>query len=238
MTYAQAEWAQFAAALVAFLATHSVPARPAVRRRLRERLGGRTYMVLYSIVSLAVFTWLIAAANTAPRIPLWRFESWQLWVPNIVMPAVCLLIAYGFASPDPFSLTGLNRAAFDPNRPGIAGITRHPILWAVTLWASAHLVANGELAHVILFGLFALFGLAGMFIFDARKRREWGPDLWAERTAHTSLVPFAAVLAGRFSGAGLRARPVPLAVALVLYLSLILLHPHIIGVSPLPSLQT
>jgi uncharacterized membrane protein len=233
MTHAQAEWAQFAAALVAFLATHSVPARPAVRRRLRERLGGRAYMVLYSIVSLAVLVWLIAAAGTAPRIPLWRFEPWQLWAPNIVMPAACLLVAYGFASPDPFSLTGLNRAAFDPNRPGIAGITRHPILWAVTLWASAHLIANGELAHVILFALFALFGLAGMAIFDARKRREWGPELWAERTAHTSLVPFAAVLAGRFSGAGLRPRPVPLAAALALYLSLILLHPHVIGVSPL-----
>jgi uncharacterized membrane protein len=236
MTPAQGDWTQFAAALVAFLASHSVPARPAVRRMLRERLGGRAYMVLYSIVSLAVLAWLIAAAGTTPRIQLWGFEPWQLWVPNIVMPFACVLIAYGFASPDPFSITGLNRAAFDPSRPGIAGITRHPILWAVTLWAGAHVVPNGDLAHVILFGLFALFGLAGMAIFDARKRREWGAELWAERTAHTSLLPFAAVLAGRFSGAGLHARPLLLIAALALYLSLILLHPHAIGLSPLPSL--
>jgi uncharacterized membrane protein len=237
MMSVQAEWAQFAAALVAFLASHSVPARPAVRRILRERLGERAYMILYSIVSLAVLAWLIAAAGAAPRIQVWSFEPWQLWVPNIVMPFVCLLVAYGFASPDPFSITGLNRDAFDPSRPGIAGITRHPILWAVTLWAAAHLVPNGELAHVMLFGLFALFGLMGMVIFDARKRREWGQELWAERTAHTSLVPFGAVLAGRFRGAGLHARPLPLIAALVLYLSLILLHPPVIGVPPLPSLQ-
>ncbi len=235
MTPAQSEWVQFGAALVVFLASHSLPARPAVRRMLRARLGGRTYMILYSIVSLAVFAWLIWAAEHAPRILLWSFEPWQLWVPNIVMPFVCLLIAYGFASSDPFSLTGRNSAAFDPRRPGIAGITRHPILWAVTLWAAAHLVPNGDLAQVILFGLFAGFGLAGMALFDARKRREWGPDLWAERTAHTSRLPFAAVLARRFNGAGLRARPLTLLAAFVLYLSLILLHPQVIGVSPLPS---
>ena len=124
MTSAQSEWVQFGAALVVFLASHSLPARPAVRRMLRERLGGRTYMILYSIVSLAVFAWLIWAAEHAPRIQLWSFEPWQLWVPNIVMPFVCLLIAFGFASPDPFSLTGRNAAAFDPRRPGIAG--HHP----------------------------------------------------------------------------------------------------------------
>jgi uncharacterized membrane protein len=204
---------------------------------LREWLGARTYMILYSIVSLAVFAWLIAAAGTAPRIQLWSFEPWQLWVPNVAMPFACLLTAYGFASPDPFSITGRNGAAFDPAQPGIAGITRHPILWAVTLWAAAHLVPNGDLAHVILFGLFALFGLAGMAIFDARKRREWGPGRWAERTAHTSLIPFAAVLAGRFKGAGLQVRPLPLIAALVLYLSLILLHPYVIGAAPLPDFQ-
>ncbi len=139
MTPAQGDWTQFAAALVAFLASHSVPARPTIRRMLRERLGGRAYMILYSIVSVAVLAWLIAAAGTAPRIQLWSFEPWQLWVPNIVMPFACLFIAYGFTSPDPFSIPGLNHAAFDPSRPGIAGITRHPILWAVTLWAGAHL---------------------------------------------------------------------------------------------------
>ena len=173
MTHAQSEWAQFAAALIAFLATHSIPARPAIRRALLARLGGRGYMALYSLLSLAVLVWLIWAAEHAPRIALWSFAPWQLWVPNIAMPLACVLIAYSFASPDPFSITGRNAAGFAPNRPGIAGVTRHPLLWAITLWAAAHLVPNGDVAHVILFGLFAVFGLLGMAIFDARKRREW-----------------------------------------------------------------
>jgi uncharacterized membrane protein len=236
VTDAHNEWAQFAAALTAFLATHSIPARPAIRRGLRERFGGRGYVTLYSLLSLAVFAWLIWAAGQAPRIALWRFEAWQLVAPNIVMPFACLLIAYGLASPDPFSLTGRNGAKFDPLRPGIAGLTRHPLFWAVTLWAAAHIVPNGDLAHVILFGLFALFALAGMAIFDARRRREWGAQVWAERAAHTSFWPFAAMLDGRFKGEGLEARPGVLLGALLLYLTLVLLHPLVIGMQPLPFL--
>lgn len=235
MTLAQPGWAEFAAALFAFLASHSIPARPAVRRALKDRLG-RLYFVIYSIMSLAIFAWLIAAAGDAPRVQLWSFEPWQLWVPNVAMPFVCLLVAFGAAAPDPFSITGYKSEGFDPKRPGIAGIARHPLLWAVTLWASAHIVPNGDLAHVILFGLFALFGLAGMVMFDARKRREWGAQLWAERTARTSFIPFAAILAGRFHGEELRPNPVRLLAAFVLYLALLLLHPLVIGVSPLPPL--
>jgi uncharacterized membrane protein len=235
MTPAQSGWAEFAAALFAFLASHSIPARPAVRRALKDKLG-RLYVVIYSIISLAILAWLIAAADRAPRVRLWSFEPWQLWVPNIVMPLACLLAAFGIAAPDAFSITGYKGKGLDPKRPGIAGITRHPLLWAVTLWAAAHIVPNGDLAHVILFGLFALFGLAGMAMFEARKRREWGPELWAERTARTSFIPFAAVLAGRFRGEGLRPNRVRLLAALALYLTLLLLHPLVIGVSPLPPL--
>lgn len=235
MIPAQASWAQFAAALFAFLASHSIPARPAVRRALKDRLG-RLYVIIYSIISLAILAWLIVAADKAPRIRLWSFEPWQLWVPNIVMPLACLLAAFAIAAPDAFSITGHKGKAFDPKRPGIAGITRHPLLWAVTLWASAHIVPNGDLAHAILFGLFALFGLAGMAMFEARKRREWGPQLFSERAAHTSFFPLAAVFAGRFRGEGLRPDPMRLLAALAFYLALLLLHPLAIGVSPLPML--
>ncbi len=230
------DWTGFAAATAAFLATHVVPARPAIRGALRERLGARTYMALYSVVSLATFAWLIAAAGRAPHVWLWTFEPWQVWVPNIAMPIACLLAVYGVAGGNPFSLGGGNGAGFDPERPGIAGLTRHPLLWAVTLWAGAHIVPNGGVAHVILFGLFALFGLAGMVVLDARQRRQWGPELWARRAAQTSFFPFAALLSGRWCGEGLRADPARLAAALALYLALLFLHPLIIRVSPLPQL--
>jgi uncharacterized membrane protein len=225
------------AALTAFFASHIVPAQPAVRRFFVERLGQKTYTALYSAVSLVILSWLIVAAGRAPQVRLWDFEPWQLWVPNIVMPLACLLIAFGAAAPSPFSIAGRDGSSFDPEQPGIAGVTRHPLLWAITLWAAAHIVPNGDLAHVMPFGLFAAFGIAGMFMLDARNRREWGKDLWRRRAARTSIIPFAAVAAGDFRFGGLRRQHIVRTLAaLALYLVLLMSHQAIIGVSPFPPL--
>ena len=224
-----------ALALIAFFASHVVPARPAVRRSLQTHLGSVAYGVIYSTVSLAVLVWLIAAARNAPHVRLWDFEPWQLWVPNLVMPFACLFIAFGLAAPNPFSFGSRRSASFDADRPGIAGITRHPLLWAITLWALAHMAPNGDLAHVLLFGLFAVFGAAGMSALDRRKRKQWGEALWAERAAKTSSVPFAALLEGRVRLRELRLDPWRAVAALALYAALIAAHPYVIGVSPFPA---
>ena len=221
-------------ALTAFFASHVVPARPAVRRSLQAHLGGFAYGAIYSAVSLAVLAWLIAAARNAPHIQLWDFELWQLWVPNLIMPFVCILIAFGLAAPNPFSIAGRGSASFDPGRPGIAGITRHPLLCAITLWALAHMVPNGDLAHVLLFGLFAVFGVIGMAALDERKRKQWGRALWEQRAAKTSAFPFAALFQGRIRFRDLHLESWRIAAALVLYMTLLGAHPLVIGVSPLP----
>ncbi|HWJ20623.1 MAG TPA: NnrU family protein [Geobacterales bacterium] len=230
-----AGWGEMTLALTAFFASHVVPARPAVRRRLQAHLGGVAYGAIYTAVSLAVLAWLIAAARNAPHIQLWDFELWQLWVPNLIMPFVCVLIAFGLAAPNPFSIAGRGSAFFDPDRPGIAGITRHPLLWAITLWALAHMVPNGDLAHVLLFGLFAVFGVIGMAALDGRKRKQWGLKLWAERAAKTSTIPFAALFQGRVRLRDLHLDPPRAVAALALYVTLLGAHSHLIGVSPLPS---
>ena len=177
----------------------------------------------------------VIAARDAPHIQLWDFELWQLWVPNIVMPFVCALIAFGIAAPNPFSIAGRGSAAFNSGRPGIAGITRHPLLLAITLWALAHMVPNGNLAHVLLFGLFAVFGIAGMVALDGRRRKQWGRELWAERAAKTSAIPFAALFAGRVGLRDLRLNPWRAVAALAVYVTLLGAHSHLIGVSPLPA---
>jgi uncharacterized membrane protein len=228
-------WAEMGIAFAVFFASHLVPARPAVRRLLLERFGAGAYGALYSLVSLAVLAWLIEAARNAPHVQLWDFELWQLWAPNLVMPFVCLLVAFGFLAPNPFSIAGRGAADFDPAQPGIAGVTRHPLLLAITLWAVAHIVPNGDLAHVILFGSFALFGVAGMAMLDGRRRLEWGNAVWRQRTAKTSLFPFSAAMAGRLRFGEVQIDPLRAAAGLGLYLSLLGAHSLLIGVSPLPQ---
>jgi uncharacterized membrane protein len=225
-------WGEFASAFAVFLLSHAVPARPAVRRPLATRLGECGYLLAYSAVSVAVLAWLIVAAGRAPFVLLWPYAAWQAWVVNLAMPAVCVLIAFGVAAPNPLSFGGTARG-FDPARPGIAGVARHPLLVALAVWAGAHAVANGNLAHLLLFGSLAGFAILGMWIIDRRKRRQMGEAEWARLAARSSSWPLAALVSGRWRPGALPELP-RVALGLLLWLVLLALHPPMFGVSPLP----
>jgi uncharacterized membrane protein len=152
------------------------------------------------------------------------------------MPFVCLLLAYGIAAPNPLSIASRNDAAYDPDHPGIVGCTRHPVLWAATLWALAHIVPNGDVAHVVVFCMFAALGVLGSMIIDARKQRIFGITEWSRLSAHTSFVPFVALFTGRWRPSPLKLDFFRLLAATALYFGFLVLHDSVIGVSPLPPL--
>ncbi|PTW45245.1 NnrU family protein [Rhodovulum kholense] len=225
-------WAEFAAAFALFLLSHAVPARPGVKARLTGALGQKGYLAAYVTVSLALLAWLIGAAGRAPFVALWPPAPWQLWLPNLVMPVVCLLVAGALGAPNPLSFGGAGDARFDPDRPGIVGLTRHPLPVALALWALAHAAANPDLAHLLLFGGFAGFALAGTVVIDRRNRRRMGPD-WDRLAARTATLPLAALVSGRWRPSG----PPPLGrlgLGLLLWAGLLAAHRPVIGVSPLP----
>jgi uncharacterized membrane protein len=190
------------------------------------RLGARGFMLAYSALSIAILAWLIGAAGRAPFVPLWPWAPWQPHVTLLAMLAVCLIVAFGVARPNPFSFGG-GRAGFDPARPGIVRWLRHPLLAAMALWAFAHLLPNGHLAHVLLFGTFAAFALIGHLLVDRRRRQALGPewDRLDRVVRHGPLVPRPASWGGAF---------VRLAAGVALYAGLIAVHPLLFGVSPLP----
>lgn len=236
MTAFSTGWSALVLAIVLFVVSHMIPARPAAREWLVRHIGKAAYLIAYSVLSILVFGWLIVAAGRAPYLPLWQPAPWQAWVPNITMPFVCLLLAYGIAAPNPFSIASLDGAAYDPERPGIVGCTRHPVLWAATLWASAHLVPNGDLAHVIVFCMFASLGVFGALIVDMRRRRDFGTEEWRRLSAHTSFVPLAALLTGKWLPSPYNLNFFRLITAVGLYAGFLALHEAVIGVSPLPPL--
>jgi uncharacterized membrane protein len=227
-------WWEFSAAFVLFLLSHALPARPAVRATLISWCGERWFLVLYSTVSLAVLSWLIVAAGRAPFVELWPFANWQMLGPNLAMPLACLFAVFGVGAANPLSFGGNPHLPFDPDHPGIAGAARHPLLWAIALWAGAHLLPNGDLAHVILFGLFGLIALLGMVIIDRRKRRQFGAARWAQLAQNTSLLPLAALLTGRWRPKLRAISFTRLSIGVAVWLALLGLHAPVIGVSPLP----
>ena len=220
-------WSEFVAAYAVFFLSHAVPVRPPVRPWLDARLGRRGFTLAYSALSLAVLGWLIGAAGRAPYLPLWDWAPWQAHVPLAVMVPVCLILGLSIARPNPFSFGGARNDRFDPTRPGIVRWTRHPLLVALALWAGAHIVPNGDLAHVTLFGTFAGFALLGQSLIDRRKQREMR-DSWIALQISTSAArrPTAADIA--------RDAPARIVIGVILYGALIVMHPLMFGVSPLP----
>ena len=180
----------FLAALAIFLASHSIPAVPRVRSALVRALGERTYLILYGTVSIVLLGWLIVAARQAPYLPLWSPALWQYWIPLSVMPAALFLLTGGIICPNPLSV-GFRARRFDGAEPGIVGITRHPILWGFALWAGSHMVPNGDVVSVVMFGGFAAFAIASIPMIDRRKRRQLGRQAWTALAKRTTALPFA-----------------------------------------------
>jgi uncharacterized membrane protein len=79
---------------------------------------------------------------------------------------------------------------------GITRVTRHPMLWAFVLWAAAHMLANGDVATLLLSGAILLTAANGMLSIDRKKRLRLGAA-YADFEAKTSILPFAAVIEGR-----------------------------------------
>jgi uncharacterized membrane protein len=133
------------AGLLIFFGTHSIRIGvPVWRDRQIGRYGDRTWRGAYSILSLLGLVLIILGFGKV------RWTTQVLWTPPVWAPyatAALLLIAFV-----------LNAASGVPgNR--IRGIVRHPMLTGVALWGVGHLVANGRLADLLLFGSFLLWAV-------------------------------------------------------------------------------
>ncbi|WP_022705000.1 NnrU family protein [Pseudorhodobacter ferrugineus] len=215
-------WSEYILAAVAFLATHSIPLRPAMRQPIELRIGMPMFLMLYSALSIAALGWLIIAAGRAPYIALWAWAPWQLWVPQVGMALVCLIAALTLGRPNPFSFGGARNAEFNPAQPGLIGWMRHPLLVVLALWAGVHIVPNGDLAHVLMFGSFCLFALLGIVMIDRRRKRNMGAA-WVTMRAQTTPWP-----RPRLSTNAIMRT----AIGAAIYIVLIWAHPALFGVYP------
>lgn len=210
-------------AVAIFLVSHSLTNRPGLRRPIEARLGRVGFTIAYSILSLALLAWVIAAYIAAPMVPVWDQARWMRWVPALAMIPACVLLAAGMSTPNPFSI-GPGGRGFDPARPGILRLTRHPVLWGLALWAGAHIVPNGDAAALLVFVPLLALALAGPNLLDRKRKREMG-ERWEVLAAATA----------RPTRAMLREMGVVRVLAgLALYGALVALHPMVIGASPAP----
>jgi uncharacterized membrane protein len=146
--------------LVIFFAIHLVPSNAAMRDGLIARFGLTGYKAIFGIVSLVGFALIVIGFA---KLQMHPGKNPQLWVP----PLWTRHLAAGLMLPAIIALV----AAYVPSR--IHTALKHPMLVAIKIWALAHLLANGDLAALVLFGSFLAFA-----VYDrtsVKKRHALGP---------------------------------------------------------------
>src|SRR5689334_22584327 len=119
---------------LAFHGSHVVLSGTKLRGQLRDQIGERGFLLLYSAVALVTLAWFVVAYVHAPTIRLWSPPSWARTVALAAMPIATILLIGGYTTRNPTAV-GMERAASsDDPAPGILRITRHPIMWAIGLW--------------------------------------------------------------------------------------------------------
>lgn len=139
--------------LVLFLGVHTLTTQRALRARLIAAAGEGGYKIGYSLLSaagLALIVWGFAKYRATGWIDVWTPPSAMKHVAAALMLAAVILVVASYV------------------RGRIYTTLKHPMLTGIKLWAAAHLLSNGDLGSIILFGAFL-----GWAVFDriSLKRR-------------------------------------------------------------------
>ncbi len=141
--------------LVLFFGAHSLPmARPAWRTQAIARAGEGPYQLGYALVSMLGMVLMVlgyGAARADNPVLVYQPPVWLRHVSLLLMLPVFTLVL----------------AAYLPGP--IQRALKHPMLIGVLLWALAHLLANGTLADLLLFGLFLVWSVAELFSLMRRQ---------------------------------------------------------------------
>ena len=193
--------ALFLIGLFIFLASHSSRIfAESWRNKMIDQIGEVKWKGLYTIISLLGFIVMVIGYGEA------RQNTIVLWQPNTFLIYIALvlnLVAFIFL------------AGSSPSNNAIRLKLKHPMILGIKVWALAHLLSNGTLVDLILFGSFLIWA-----VLDFRSARK-----------RPILVPEKAEISTK-------ATVITIASGVVLWIIFIFgLHQYLIGVSPLAQLS-
>lgn len=165
---------------------------------IKTKLGAGPYMGLYSLVSIAGFALIVWGYGAARPAPI-------LYTPPAFLAHINLLLMV-------FAMI-LLAAAYLPTG-HIKKAVKHPMLAAVKIWAFGHLLANGELNSVLLFGSFLAYGVIDRIAVKKRGDNGPGPEVAANVMGDIGAVAVGLIAYG----------------AIAFYL-----HPILFGVQAMPA---
>jgi uncharacterized membrane protein len=154
--------------LILFLGAHLAPTFTDFHADLVRKLGEKPTKGVSGLISLAGFVMIVygvsALRGSEANVVLWYPPLWGRHLAiTLMLPAFILLATSHIPS-------------------HIRDVVRHPMLTATIVWALAHLVANGDLLALLLFGSFLAFALydrvsvAQRGLGPKKPARGWGGD--------------------------------------------------------------
>ncbi len=131
--------------------SHSFPLVAKGRRdALVARMGEGTWKGAFSLVAVAAIVVIVIGYQRAEYVDVWYPPASMRHLNNLLM-----LIAVGLF-------------AASHSKGNAKRHVRHPMLLAVIVWAIAHLLVNGDVASLVLFGGMGLWAVAAIFMTNAR----------------------------------------------------------------------
>jgi uncharacterized membrane protein len=182
--------------LLVFLGTHLFTTMRVARAGVIAKTGEVPYKIIYSLISI------IGVVMVGYGFAAWRSAgSPQLWFPPVWAKHLALLLVL-------FACICIT-SAYPPTH--LRVWLKHPMLVGVKTWAVAHLIANGDLAGIVLFTAVLAWAVI------SRISQKYRP-------------------APRYPEPRLRADIIATAMGLILFWLLgTYFHPHVVGLSVLPS---
>ena len=171
--------------LILFFGIHTIPMFPSFKAPLQSRFGAMRFKGIYSLVSLVGLVLIIAGMSRAEFRPVFTPPTWSPVVAGLAMPvSFCLLVA-----------------AQMPNN--FRRVIRNPMLTGILIWAAVHLLANGDLASILLFGGFGTYSIIDMISVNRRAPAEVHARQPMSKDALVLVIGFSAFWVVRYFHAAL-----------------------------------
>ena len=150
---------------------------PNLRKSMTDRMGDASKGVISAALVLSIVL-MVVGYRDAEFIAVWSPPSFFGHINNLLM----LLAFYVFGA-----------SAAKPAKVWLGTKIRHPQLTAVKIWAVAHLLANGDLASIVLFGGMLAWAVISVIMIN-RAEGPWTPPMQAPAKKEIVLVVITLVL--------------------------------------------
>ncbi|MEP3346571.1 MAG: NnrU family protein [Litoreibacter sp.] len=150
---------------------------PDLRQSMTDKMGDASRGVIAAALVLSIVL-MVIGYRSAEFIPVWSPPSFFGHINNLLM----LLAFYTFGA-----------SAAKPAKAWLGTKIRHPMLAAVKIWAFAHLLANGDLASIFLFGGMLTWAVGSMILIN-RAEGPWTPPEQAPAKKEITLVVVSLVM--------------------------------------------